>query len=202
MHSDSKMFIFTNQRLYFSFKSCWCLSNIQVWWRAIRLKALSSCTVWRKMAKVCGTTEHQWSSAWNKATVWGSNMDWVPTNHLHPKPWHLTLASVSVHVDMWLSSRFCGWPSLSLKQPRKIPLSYKAVTIKHKPTLFFIDNLVEGKRRRRGNPSGTATPNRSSTNSPRTPGKRKLNSGTEDERTPTKRGRRGGGARVGMMPFV
>ncbi|XP_057187166.1 TP53-binding protein 1 isoform X2 [Triplophysa rosa] len=61
-----------------------------------------------------------------------------------------------------------------------------------------LDNLVEGKRRRRGNPSETTTPNRSATNSPRTPGKRKLNSGTEDERTPTKRGRRGGGATVGQ----
>ncbi|KAA0723631.1 TP53-binding protein 1 [Triplophysa tibetana] len=61
-----------------------------------------------------------------------------------------------------------------------------------------LDNLVEGKRRRRGNPNETATPNRSATNSPRTPGKRKLNSGTDDERTPTKRGRRGGGARVGQ----
>ncbi|XP_056600020.1 TP53-binding protein 1 isoform X2 [Triplophysa dalaica] len=61
-----------------------------------------------------------------------------------------------------------------------------------------LDNLVEGKRRRRGNPNETTTPNRSATNSPRTPGKRKLNSGTDDERTPTKRGRRGGGARVGQ----
>ncbi|XP_051564760.1 TP53-binding protein 1-like isoform X2 [Myxocyprinus asiaticus] len=64
-----------------------------------------------------------------------------------------------------------------------------------------LDNLVEGKRRRRGNPSGTGTPNRSSSNSPRTPGpsgKRKLISGSEDERTPAKRGRRGGGARVGQ----
>ncbi|ROL43626.1 TP53-binding protein 1 [Anabarilius grahami] len=64
-----------------------------------------------------------------------------------------------------------------------------------------LDNLVEGKRRRRGNLSGPGTPTRSSSNSPRNPGpsgKRKLISGTEDERTPAKRGRRGGGARVGQ----
>ncbi|KTF78181.1 hypothetical protein cypCar_00033301, partial [Cyprinus carpio] len=64
-----------------------------------------------------------------------------------------------------------------------------------------LDNLVEGKRRRRGNSSGAGTPTRSSSNSPRNPGpsgKRKLISGTEDERTPAKRGRRGGGARVGQ----
>ncbi|XP_072526949.1 TP53-binding protein 1 isoform X2 [Salminus brasiliensis] len=60
-----------------------------------------------------------------------------------------------------------------------------------------LDNLVEGKRRRRGNGNGPGTPNRSATNSPRTPGKRKLMSSTEDERTPAKRGRRGGGARAG-----
>ncbi|XP_067293529.1 TP53-binding protein 1 isoform X2 [Pseudorasbora parva] len=63
-----------------------------------------------------------------------------------------------------------------------------------------LDNLVEGKRRRRGNSSGPGTPTRSSSNSPRNPGpsgKRKLISGGEDERTPAKRGRRGGGARVG-----
>uniref|UniRef100_A0A8C2D6N8 TP53-binding protein 1 n=2 Tax=Cyprinus carpio TaxID=7962 RepID=A0A8C2D6N8_CYPCA len=64
-----------------------------------------------------------------------------------------------------------------------------------------LDNLVEGKRRRRGNSSGPGTPTRSSSNSPRNPGpsgKRKLISGAEDERTPAKRGRRGGGARVGQ----
>ncbi|XP_056318042.1 TP53-binding protein 1 isoform X2 [Danio aesculapii] len=63
-----------------------------------------------------------------------------------------------------------------------------------------LDNLVEGKRRRRGNCSGAGTPTRSSSNSPRNPGpsgKRKLISGTEEERTPPKRGRRGAGARVG-----
>lgn len=62
------------------------------------------------------------------------------------------------------------------------------------------DNLVEGKRRRRG--AAENTPNRSSSsNSPRTPGpsgKRKLmTSEDDDSRTPTKRGRRGPGARAG-----
>ncbi|XP_059371143.1 TP53-binding protein 1-like isoform X3 [Carassius carassius] len=64
-----------------------------------------------------------------------------------------------------------------------------------------LDNLVEGKRRCRGNTTGAGTPTRSSSNSPRNPGpsgKRKLISGTEDERSPAKRGRRGGGARVGQ----
>ncbi|XP_039510259.1 TP53-binding protein 1 isoform X3 [Pimephales promelas] len=64
-----------------------------------------------------------------------------------------------------------------------------------------LDNLVEGKRRRRMNSSGAGTPTRSSSHSPRNPGpsgKRKLISGTEDERTPAKRGRRGGGATVGQ----
>ncbi|XP_066514248.1 TP53-binding protein 1-like isoform X1 [Hoplias malabaricus] len=60
-----------------------------------------------------------------------------------------------------------------------------------------LDNLVEGKRRRRGNGADPGTPTRSATNSPRTPGKRKLGSSTEDEKTPAKRGRRGGGARGG-----
>ncbi|XP_076853471.1 TP53-binding protein 1 isoform X2 [Brachyhypopomus gauderio] len=60
-----------------------------------------------------------------------------------------------------------------------------------------LDNLVEGKRRRRGNGSGPGTPTRGATNSPRTPGKRKLSSSVEEEKTPAKRGRRGGGARVG-----
>lgn len=59
-----------------------------------------------------------------------------------------------------------------------------------------LDNLVEGKRRRRGNGNTVGTPNRSATNSPRTPGKRKQSS-TEDEKTPTKKGRRGGGAKAG-----
>ncbi|XP_037610829.1 TP53-binding protein 1 isoform X1 [Sebastes umbrosus] len=62
-----------------------------------------------------------------------------------------------------------------------------------------LDNLVEGKRRRRGAPEGQNTPNRSSSSgSPRTPGpsgKRKLMT-SEDARSPAKRGRRGSGARA------
>uniref|UniRef100_A0A1A8JNV1 TP53-binding protein 1 n=1 Tax=Nothobranchius kuhntae TaxID=321403 RepID=A0A1A8JNV1_NOTKU len=67
-----------------------------------------------------------------------------------------------------------------------------------------LDNLVEGKRRRRGTPSGQNTPNRSSSSSPRTPGpsgKRKLMS-SEENRTPSKRGRRGGGARAAQRVGV
>uniref|UniRef100_A0A8C5AVQ2 Tumor protein p53 binding protein, 1 n=1 Tax=Gadus morhua TaxID=8049 RepID=A0A8C5AVQ2_GADMO len=58
-----------------------------------------------------------------------------------------------------------------------------------------LDNLVEGKRRRRGGAGGQGTPTAISSGNPRTPGpsgKRKLMSSTE-ERTPAKRGRRGGG---------
>ncbi|KAK1802269.1 hypothetical protein P4O66_021933, partial [Electrophorus voltai] len=60
-----------------------------------------------------------------------------------------------------------------------------------------LDNLVEGKRRRRGNGSGPGTPTQGSANSPRTPGKWKLASSMDEEKMPAKRGRRGGGARVG-----
>ncbi|XP_047187440.1 TP53-binding protein 1 isoform X2 [Scophthalmus maximus] len=62
-----------------------------------------------------------------------------------------------------------------------------------------LDNLVEGKRRRRVTLGGPDTPNRSSSSSPRTPGpsgKRKLRTTSEDDRTPAKRGRRGPGARA------
>ncbi|XP_028999920.1 TP53-binding protein 1 isoform X2 [Betta splendens] len=57
-----------------------------------------------------------------------------------------------------------------------------------------LDNLVEGKRRRRGNSTAQNTPNRSSS-SPRTPGpsgKRKLIT-SEGTGSPSKRGRRGAG---------
>ncbi|TSK20032.1 TP53-binding protein 1 [Bagarius yarrelli] len=80
---------------------------------------------------------------------------------------------------------------------------YEPSTPQNMASDISLDNLVEGKRRRRGNGTGPGTPNSSSTNSPRTPAKRKLASSTEDERTPAKRGRRGGGARSGlkMAPF-
>ncbi|KAM7015400.1 LOW QUALITY PROTEIN: TP53-binding protein 1, partial [Tautogolabrus adspersus] len=67
-----------------------------------------------------------------------------------------------------------------------------------------LDNLVEGKRRRRGGPVGENTPHRCSSSSPSTPGpsgKRKLLS-SEDGRTPFKRGRRGAGARTGQQTGV
>uniref|UniRef100_A0A3P8XAH1 TP53-binding protein 1 n=1 Tax=Esox lucius TaxID=8010 RepID=A0A3P8XAH1_ESOLU len=74
---------------------------------------------------------------------------------------------------------------------------YEPSTPLAKASDISLDNLVEGKRKRRGNTAGAqGTPNRSS-DSPRTPGpsgKRKLISSAEDmERTPAKRGRRGGG---------
>ncbi|XP_072573990.1 TP53-binding protein 1 isoform X2 [Paramormyrops kingsleyae] len=64
-----------------------------------------------------------------------------------------------------------------------------------------LDNLVEGKRKRRGNVGVNTSPGRSSSDSPRTPGpsgKRKLMASTEEERTPSKRGRRSTGARAGQ----
>ncbi|XP_041918508.1 TP53-binding protein 1 isoform X2 [Alosa sapidissima] len=67
-----------------------------------------------------------------------------------------------------------------------------------------LDNLVDGKRRRRGNTGpGVNTPSRSGSDSPRTPGpsgKRKLMSSTEEERaerTPAKRGRKSGPNKAG-----
>ncbi|XP_058237568.1 TP53-binding protein 1 isoform X2 [Hemibagrus wyckioides] len=75
---------------------------------------------------------------------------------------------------------------------------YEPSTPQNMASDISLDNLVEGKRRRRGNGTGPGTPNSSATNSPRTPAKRKLASSTEDEKTPAKRGRRGGGARAGL----
>ncbi|XP_026233676.1 TP53-binding protein 1 isoform X3 [Anabas testudineus] len=78
---------------------------------------------------------------------------------------------------------------------------YEPSTPLTKASDISLDNLVEGKRRRRGNSGGQNTPNRSSSSSPRTPrtpgpsGKRKLLN-SEDVRTPSKRGRRGAGARA------
>ncbi|KAM6980615.1 TP53-binding protein 1 [Aplochiton taeniatus] len=77
---------------------------------------------------------------------------------------------------------------------------YEPSTPLAKASDISLDNLVEGKRRRRGNPM---TPNNSSSGSPRTPGpsgKRKLIC-SEEERTPAKRGRRGGG-RAGQRVAV
>ncbi len=85
-------------------KTWFFVFGIQVWWGVIRLKALSSFTVWRKMVRVIGTAERLWFSVWSKATAWGSSMDWDPMNHLHPKPWPLISALVSLQLtcsNLW-----------------------------------------------------------------------------------------------------
>ncbi|XP_076590629.1 TP53-binding protein 1 isoform X3 [Chaetodon auriga] len=96
---------------------------------------------------------------------------------------------------------------LSLEQGNKLREQhslgpYEPSTPLAKASDISLDNLVEGKRRRRGAPGGENTPNRSSSSSPRTPGpsgKRKLMA-SEDDRTPAKKGRRGARAaqRVGV----
>ncbi|XP_030650034.1 TP53-binding protein 1 [Chanos chanos] len=68
-----------------------------------------------------------------------------------------------------------------------------------------LDNLVEGKRRRRGNTAGSVTPNRNSSSSPRTPGpsgKRKLISPAEDQQTPAKRAHKTGRNKTGLFVSV
>ncbi|XP_041835784.1 TP53-binding protein 1 isoform X2 [Melanotaenia boesemani] len=98
---------------------------------------------------------------------------------------------------------------LSLEQGNKLREQhslgpYEPTTPLAKASDISLDNLVEGKRRRRGTPSGQNTPNRSSSSSPRTPGpsgKRKLMT-SDENRTPSKRGRRGGGARAGQRVGV
>ncbi|XP_016522988.1 TP53-binding protein 1 isoform X2 [Poecilia formosa] len=77
---------------------------------------------------------------------------------------------------------------------------YEPTTPLTKASDISLDNLVEGKRRRRGTPGGANTPSRSSSGGARTPGpsgKRKLVP-SEENKTPSKRGRRGGGARAGQ----
>ncbi|XP_024152080.1 TP53-binding protein 1 isoform X2 [Oryzias melastigma] len=81
---------------------------------------------------------------------------------------------------------------------------YEPSTPLTKASDISLDNLVEGKRRRRGTPGGAHTPNRSSSSSPRTPGpsgKRKLMT-SDENRTPSKRGRRGGGYRAAQRLAV
>ncbi|XP_040922338.1 TP53-binding protein 1 isoform X2 [Toxotes jaculatrix] len=98
---------------------------------------------------------------------------------------------------------------LSLEQGNKLREQhslgpYEPSTPLAKASDISLDNLVEGKRRRRLAPGGQNTPNRSSSSSPRTPGpsgKRKLMTSGE-ERTPAKRGRRGQGARAGQRVGV
>ncbi|XP_056225335.1 TP53-binding protein 1 isoform X3 [Seriola aureovittata] len=98
---------------------------------------------------------------------------------------------------------------LSLEQGNKLREQhslgpYEPSTPLAKASDISLDNLVEGKRRRRVAPGGQNTPNRSSSSSPRTPGpsgKRKLMT-SEDNRTPAKRGRRGPGARAAQRVGV
>uniref|UniRef100_A0A3P8RL52 TP53-binding protein 1 n=1 Tax=Amphiprion percula TaxID=161767 RepID=A0A3P8RL52_AMPPE len=98
---------------------------------------------------------------------------------------------------------------LSLEQGNKLREQhslgpYEPSTPLAKASDISLDNLVEGKRRRRGTPGGQNTPNRSSSSSPRTPGpsgKRKL-LGSDDNRSAAKRGRRGGGARAAQRVGV
>ncbi|XP_043961661.1 TP53-binding protein 1 isoform X2 [Gambusia affinis] len=81
---------------------------------------------------------------------------------------------------------------------------YEPTTPLTKASDISLDNLVEGKRRRRGTPGGANTPSRSSPGGARTPGpsgKRKLVP-SEENKTPSKRGRRGGGARAGQRLSV
>ncbi|XP_042343111.1 LOW QUALITY PROTEIN: TP53-binding protein 1 [Plectropomus leopardus] len=98
---------------------------------------------------------------------------------------------------------------LSLEQGNKLREQhslgpYEPSTPLAKASDISLDNLVEGKRRRRGGPGAENTPDHSSSSSPRTPGpsgKRKLMS-SEDARTPAKRGRRGLGARAAQRVGV
>uniref|UniRef100_A0A3Q3CHC2 TP53-binding protein 1 n=1 Tax=Haplochromis burtoni TaxID=8153 RepID=A0A3Q3CHC2_HAPBU len=98
---------------------------------------------------------------------------------------------------------------LSLEQGNKLREQhslgpYEPTTPLAKASDISLDNLVEGKRRRRGTPGGQNTPNRSSSNSPRSPGtssKRKLIA-SEDNQGPAKRGRRGAGARAAQRVGV
>ncbi|XP_035769622.1 TP53-binding protein 1 isoform X3 [Neolamprologus brichardi] len=98
---------------------------------------------------------------------------------------------------------------LSLEQGNKLREQhslgpYEPTTPLTKASDISLDNLVEGKRRRRGTPGGQNTPNRSSSSSPRSPGtssKRKLMP-SEDNQGPAKRGRRGAGARAAQRVGV
>ncbi|XP_061671741.1 TP53-binding protein 1 isoform X2 [Syngnathoides biaculeatus] len=75
---------------------------------------------------------------------------------------------------------------------------YEPSTPLSKASDISLDNLVEGKRRRRGPPGGSNTPVHSSSSSPRNPGpstKRRLRT-LDNENSPTKRSRRGPLARA------
>ncbi|XP_029111873.1 TP53-binding protein 1 isoform X3 [Scleropages formosus] len=82
---------------------------------------------------------------------------------------------------------------------------YEPTTPLTKASDISLDNLVEGKRKRRGNSGGVGTPTRSSGDSPRTPGpsgKRKSVTPAEEDRTPAKRGRKSAGPRTGQRVNV
>ncbi|XP_051919800.1 TP53-binding protein 1 isoform X3 [Hippocampus zosterae] len=81
---------------------------------------------------------------------------------------------------------------------------YEPSTPLAKASDISLDNLVEGKRRRRGAPAGTNTPNHSSSSSPRNPGpssKRRLRT-SDNETSPAKRSRRAAGARAAQRVGV
>ncbi|XP_041091460.1 TP53-binding protein 1-like isoform X2 [Polyodon spathula] len=76
---------------------------------------------------------------------------------------------------------------------------YEPVMPLTKASDISLDNLVEGKRKRRGNAVGSGTPTRGASDSPRGPGyagKRKLIS-SEDDKSPAKRGRKSASPKTG-----
>ncbi|XP_061831079.1 TP53-binding protein 1 isoform X6 [Nerophis lumbriciformis] len=98
---------------------------------------------------------------------------------------------------------------LSLEQGNKLREQhglgpYEPSTPLAKASDISLDNLMEGKRRRRGISAGPDTPNHSSSRSQRTPGpssKRRL-SALDNESPAAKRGRKGPGARPGQRVAV
>ena len=158
---------------------CLLCASVQVSSGAIRLRGRTCSTMWKRTVRSSGTTGPRSSCLWSRATSWGSSTASGPTSP--PLPWQRPPTSAWVRPPQ-LDTDGC----VAIIDSQVINKCW-----------FFLDNLVEGKRRRRGGPAGENTPNRGSSSSPRTPGtssKRKLMS-SEDDRTPAKRGRRG--ARAG-----
>lgn len=163
------------------------------------------------MVRAHGTAGLQWFSPWSRVAVWENRLASGLTNPPLLRTWHPISASVCPTILLLiLSSTFeeqliehdFFFFLVGVREERKTRITVNVWWLRSPCVLTVddlpVDNLVEGKRRRRGNGTGPGTPNSSATNSPRTPAKRKLTSSTEDERTPAKRGRRGGGARSGM----
>ncbi|XP_066557673.1 TP53-binding protein 1 isoform X1 [Amia ocellicauda] len=78
---------------------------------------------------------------------------------------------------------------------------YEPVTPLTKGSDISLDNLVEGKRKRRGNAGGSGTPSRGPNDSPRgtgNMGKRKLINSPEEDKCPAKRGRKLASPKTGM----